>query len=172
MGVGGSFETVFLKQPVLIPPQLRGLVSFSHSLYTLHLYDKKTKQNKKYDKFSQSNQQLSTPAEDFSFLFFHVEIDVFAVLSENPFGASVPISDCEDLCLHVRLHTCQRLLDQLLLLIRLSALHKHTKFVGRRTTTKKTKKKKQTETKGAVAVPPPNASSCSNGTILDYISQE
>lgn len=29
-------------QLVIIPPQLRGLVSFSHSLYTLqHLYDKK-----------------------------------------------------------------------------------------------------------------------------------
>lgn len=37
----GVIRDVAYKQPVIIPPQLRGLVSFSHSLYTLqHLYDK------------------------------------------------------------------------------------------------------------------------------------
>lgn len=42
----GVIRDVAYKQPVIIPPQLRGLVSFSYSLYTLqHLYDKK------YDKF-------------------------------------------------------------------------------------------------------------------------
>lgn len=34
------------KKQVIIPPQLRGLVSFSHSLYTLqHFYDKKSMTN-------------------------------------------------------------------------------------------------------------------------------
>lgn len=38
----GVIRDVAYKQPVIIPPQLRGLVSFSRSLYTLqHLYDKK-----------------------------------------------------------------------------------------------------------------------------------
>lgn len=41
----GVIRDVAYKQPVIIPPQLRGLVSFSHSLYTLqHLYDKKVGQ--------------------------------------------------------------------------------------------------------------------------------
>lgn len=57
----GSIRDIAYKQPLLIPPQLRGLVSFSQSLYTLqHLYDKK------YDKFFlMSKQQLSTPARRF-----------------------------------------------------------------------------------------------------------
>lgn len=38
----GVIRDVAYKQPVIIPPQLRGLVFFSRSLYTLqHLYDKK-----------------------------------------------------------------------------------------------------------------------------------
>lgn len=38
----GVIRDIAYKQPLIIPPQLRGLVSFSHSLYTLqHLYDKK-----------------------------------------------------------------------------------------------------------------------------------
>lgn len=38
----GAIRDVAYNQPSVIPPQLRGLVSFSHSLYTLqHLYDKK-----------------------------------------------------------------------------------------------------------------------------------
>lgn len=42
----GIIRDVAYKQPVIIPPQLRGLVSFSHSLYTLHhLYDKKSMTN-------------------------------------------------------------------------------------------------------------------------------
>lgn len=54
----GVIRDVAYKQPVIIPPQLRGLVSFSRSLYTLqHLYDKKSRTNF----FLMSKQQLSTP---------------------------------------------------------------------------------------------------------------
>lgn len=71
---GNHLRSFSAKQPVIIPPQLRGLVSFSRSLYTLHLYDKGKKiKIKRYDNFLiffSQTQQLSTPAEEFFIYFF------------------------------------------------------------------------------------------------------
>lgn len=94
------------KQPAIIPPQLRGLVSFSHSLYTLqHLYDKK------YDKFF-FNVKTTT--------FYTCKTDIFFLFPGHWDVAAVHFvclwkqsrwrfsSDCEGLCqcLHVCLHSC------------------------------------------------------------------
>lgn len=123
----GVIRDVAYKQPVIIPPQLRGLVSFSHSLYTLqHLYDKKSMTN--------------------SFFFFYVKATTFytrktefpnsrplrcrlqSLLSVLVFllvTVRVCVSVFMCACIHARVYTtCCRPIPTL---IQLSALHTHKK---------------------------------------------
>lgn len=101
----GVIRDVAYKQPVIIPPQLRGLVSFSHSLYTLqHLYDKKVGQI-----FDVKATTFYTHKTDFpNSRPLRCKVAVLVVCVGETIRSRVPLSDCEGLCqcLHVRLHTC------------------------------------------------------------------
>lgn len=102
----GIIRDVAYKQLVIIPPQLRGLVSFSHSLYTLqHLYDKKLWQIS----FDVKATTFYTRKTDFpNSRSLRCKVAVLVVCVGETIGNHVSLSDCEGLCqcLHVCPHTC------------------------------------------------------------------
>lgn len=134
-------------QPVIIPPQLRGLVFFSHSLYTLqHLYDKKVWQILFFFNVKAT-------------IFYTCKTDFFQIPGHWDVGCSpcVSFSDCEGLCqcLHVRLHTCP-------------CIHNLLQSVSYFNTTE-CSSYTQRGREPSLSL---NASSWSNGTTYDYNCQE
>lgn len=149
----GVIRDVAYKQPVIIPPQLRGLVSFSHSLYTLqHLYDKKVWQillNVKATTFytRKTDSPNSRP----------LRCRLQSLMSVKPFGAVillVTVRVCVSVfmctCIHARVYTtCCKAISY----FNTTECSSYTQ-------------------KGRERSLSLNASSCSNGTTLDYNCQE
>lgn len=152
----GVIRDVAYKQPVIIPPQLRGLVSFSHSLYTLqHLYDKKVGTNF----FLMSKQQLSTPTRQIFQTPGHWDVRLQSLSSVlvKPFGAVfllVTVRVCVSVFMCACIHAlCIHNLLQAISYFNTTECSSYTQIGRERSLSL-------------------NASSCSNGTTLDYNCQE